>query len=158
LHRWLKRGLDIKFIRVDNAGENKKWEARCQSAAWKFPFKFEYTAARTPQQNSKVEVGFAVVANRGRTLMAAANVPGEVRRVIWNEAFKAATMLDGCSILSTRVMVPKWAGSNDAHSQKPYVSKDQDIRRLVAAAPAEGDEWHGQRRGSLTVELGEGET
>jgi hypothetical protein len=65
LHHWLQREIPIKFIRVDNARENKKWEAHCQSAAWKFPFKFEYTAARTPQQNSKVEVGFAVIANQG---------------------------------------------------------------------------------------------
>ena len=121
LHRWLKRGIPIKFIRVDNAGENKLWEARCQSAAWKFPFKFEYTAARTPQQNSKVEVGFAVIANRGRTLMAAANVPGETRRLIWNEAFQAATLLDGLVLVTvggvTKTRWEHWYGNLPAWSE-----------------------------------------
>jgi hypothetical protein len=79
LHRWIARGIGIKKIRCYNAGENKAWEARCKSADWKLPVKFEYAAARTPQQNSKAEVGFAVIANHGRALMAAANVPEIIR-------------------------------------------------------------------------------
>ena len=76
------------------------WEARCKSADWKLPIDFEYTAARTPQQNSKVEVGFAVIANNVRSLMAAANVSAVIRRVIWIEAFDTATLLDGLMIVT----------------------------------------------------------
>jgi hypothetical protein len=101
LNWWLNRGIVIKRIRCDNAGENKLWEARCKSSAdWKFSIDFEYTAARTPQQNSKVEVGFAVIANRGCSLMAAANVSAIIRRVIWNEAFDTAMLLDGLMVVT----------------------------------------------------------
>jgi hypothetical protein len=100
LNCWLNRGIIIKRIRCNNAGENKLWEARCKSADWKLPIDFEYTAARTPQQNSKVEVGFAVIANRGRSLMVAANVSAIIRRVIWNEAFDTATLLDGLMVVT----------------------------------------------------------
>jgi hypothetical protein len=79
MHGWINRGIGLKKIRCDNAKENKAWEARCKSADWKLPVQFEYTAARTPQQNSKVEVGFAVIANRGCALLAAANVPATIR-------------------------------------------------------------------------------
>jgi hypothetical protein len=75
MHGWLKKGIPLKKIRCDNAGENKLWEIWYKSVDWKLPVNFEYTAARTPQHNSKVEVGFAVIANCGRSLMAAANVP-----------------------------------------------------------------------------------
>lgn len=100
MNRWLERGIPLSKIRCDNAGENKLWEQRCKSADWKLPVDFEYTAARTPQQNSKVEVGFAVIANRGRSLMAAANIPAIIRRVIWNEAFDTATVLDGLMVVT----------------------------------------------------------
>jgi hypothetical protein len=96
LHRWLARGMVIKKIRCDNASENKLWEARYKSAAWKLPVKFEYTAAHTQQQNSQVEVGFA---NRGQSLMAAAHVPEPIRRLIWNKAFQAAKLLDGLMVV-----------------------------------------------------------
>jgi hypothetical protein len=73
------------------------------------PVKFEYTAARTPQQNSQVEVGFAVIANRGRSLMAAAHVPEPIRRLIWNEAFQAATLLDGLMVVEVNgVQKTRW--------------------------------------------------
>ena len=100
LHRWMKRGIGIRKIRCDNAGENKAWEARCHSADWKLDVQFEYTAARTPQQNSKVEVGFAIIANKGRSLLAAAHIPAAVRRLIWNEAFGLATLLDALVVVT----------------------------------------------------------
>jgi hypothetical protein len=76
--------------------------------------KFEYTAARTPQQNSKVEVGFAVVANRSRALMTAANTPETIRRLIWNEAFQTAILLDGMMMVTvngvTKTRWEHWLG------------------------------------------------
>ena len=58
-------------------------QKRCESADWKLNIAFQYTTARTPQQNAdKVEVGFAVIANRGRAIMIAANVPEYIRCLI----------------------------------------------------------------------------
>jgi hypothetical protein len=99
LHQWGQQGIKLKAIRCDNAGENKWWETRSLSADWKLPVAFEYTAARTRQQNSKVEVGFAVIANRGRALMAAASVPVTIRRLIWNDACGTATLLDSLMVV-----------------------------------------------------------
>ena len=56
---------------------------------------FEFTARDIPQQNSLAEVGFATCANRGRALMARANVPTDIRTKVWTAAFKIETLLDG---------------------------------------------------------------
>jgi hypothetical protein len=68
---------------MDNAGENKLLQSRCESADWKFWIQPEYTARYTPQQNHLAELGFAILANRGRALMARANVPLSVPNKIW---------------------------------------------------------------------------
>jgi hypothetical protein len=78
LNHWLNCGVALKKIRCNNAGENKLWEACCKSADWKLPLDCEYMAACTLQQNSKVEVGFAVIANCGHFLMAAVNVSAAI--------------------------------------------------------------------------------
>jgi hypothetical protein len=45
------KGREIKFLRMDNAGENKLLEARCKIKDWQFVMDFEYTARATPQHN-----------------------------------------------------------------------------------------------------------
>ncbi len=47
------------------------------------------------QQKHLAELGFAVLANRGRALMHHANMPMKERYKLFCEAFKAATLLDG---------------------------------------------------------------
>jgi len=47
-------GHVVKYIRCDNAGENKLLEASLKPD----PIVMEYTAANTPQQNSIVERAF----------------------------------------------------------------------------------------------------
>eukprot|EP00957_Ditylum_brightwellii_P083473 6345666-Ditylum_brightwellii.AAC.1 len=63
LNKWKANGKAVKYLRCDNAGENKALEKRCASADWKLGIEFEYTARDTPQQNSLVEVGFATIRN-----------------------------------------------------------------------------------------------
>ena len=55
----------------------------------------EWTARDTPQQNHLVEVGFATLYGRGRSMMIEANVPKDLRHVVAQKAFEAATKLDG---------------------------------------------------------------
>ena len=97
--KWKAAGIPVRILRMDNAGENKLLEQRCNSADWKFDIKFEYTARDTPQQNHLAEIGFAVLANRGRALMADANAPLKERYLIFGEAFKTATLLDGLTVI-----------------------------------------------------------
>ena len=67
--RWKQNAKVVKHLRMDNAGENKKLEARMNGAEWKLNIEPEYTAVNTPQQNHLAELSFHILANRGRALM-----------------------------------------------------------------------------------------
>jgi hypothetical protein len=95
LYRWKQNGINVDYIRLDNAGENKLLKQRSESKDWKFDITFEFTARATPQQNALAELGFATLANRGRAMMSAANVPETIRYKVYSEAFRTATLLDG---------------------------------------------------------------
>jgi hypothetical protein len=95
LSNWHQQGKGLKYLRMDNAGENIMLEKRIKSSDWKLPITIEYTARDTPQQNSRVEVGFATIAGRARALMAAANIPKDKRIIYMSEAIRHATDLDG---------------------------------------------------------------
>ena len=62
MHAFAEDGRPVLIIRQDNSGENKKLIKRVQSSDWKLNIIFESMAKETPQQNSKVEVGFTTIA------------------------------------------------------------------------------------------------
>jgi hypothetical protein len=95
LNKWRQENVPVKCVCLDNAGENKLLKARTQSKDWKLTLTFEFTARDAPQQNHLTELGFASLANKGRALMARANVPLKVRYKLFKEAFTTATLLDG---------------------------------------------------------------
>jgi len=99
LHSLRKSNQAVKTLRMDNAGENKTLENRMKSSDWKLGVKVEYTAARTPQQNSLAEVGFHTISNRMRAMMKAAHFPKGVRHRLWREVVSTATKLDNLSIV-----------------------------------------------------------
>ena len=113
--RWKESNKPVKIVRMDNAGENKVLEEKSNGASWKLGIKYEYTARDTPQQNSLAEVGFALIANKGRALMANANVPLKIRYKVVSEAFKTATLLDGLVVVTidgkTATRYEHWAES-----------------------------------------------
>lgn len=102
LKRLERLGKKVDIIRLDNAGENKLLEKLSDSAEWQLALQFQFTAARTPQQNFLVEISIATLANRGRALMIAAHVPETVRYLLYNEAFMTATLLDGLIPIEVR--------------------------------------------------------
>jgi hypothetical protein len=114
--RWKDVGREVRYLRMDNAGENKLLQSRCESANWKSRIQPEYTASYTPQQNHLAELGFAVLSNRGRAMMAQANGPLEVWYKIWRHAFKRATLLDGLTVITVGGKMATWyilwAGDN----------------------------------------------
>ena len=77
---------------------------------------FEFTPRDIPQQNSLAEVGFATCANRGRALMARANVPTDIRTKVWTAAFMTATLLDGLMSIEIDGVINSryehWCGMN----------------------------------------------
>ena len=121
LNRWKEGGKPVKYIRLDNAGENIALKKRSESAEWKLNIEFEFTARDTPQQNSLVEVGFATIGNRGRAMMIAANVPERTKYKLFREAFTCATMLDWLMLITlddvTKTRVEHWNGELPRWSQ-----------------------------------------
>jgi len=121
LFKWKQNGKEVKFIRLDNAGENKLLKTRADSSDWKLGIEFEFTGRDTPQRNHLAEVSFAVVASRGRAMMHRANVPLAIRYKVWKEAFKTATLLDGLVVIAldgkeaTRYV--HWNGHNPAFAK-----------------------------------------
>ena len=99
LHRWKQAGKAVKYMRLDDGGENKALQTRALSEAWKLDIEFEFTGRDTPQRNHLAELGFAILANRGRAILGRANVPTKVRHLLWREAFKTATLLDGLQVI-----------------------------------------------------------
>jgi hypothetical protein len=86
--------IEVKILRMDNAGENRLLQQRCESKDWQCAIKYEYTSRDTPQYNHMDELGFATLANKGRTLMVRANIPMSKIYLLFREAFKTATYLD----------------------------------------------------------------
>lgn len=99
-HKWNLAGKTVKFIRCDNAGENRTLENRANGVDWKLNIQFEYTPRDTPQHNHLAELAFASIANKGRALMSAANIPMSVRYKVWVKAFDHATALDGLIVVT----------------------------------------------------------
>lgn len=99
LNKWKQDGHGAKFIRLDDAGENKLLQKRADGKDWKLNVKFEFTGRNTPQRNHLAELGFASLANKGRAMMVDANVPLETRYKLFREAFGTATKLDALVVV-----------------------------------------------------------
>jgi len=116
LYKWKASGIPVKFIRLDNSGENQLLKIRADSSDWKLNVQFEFTGRATPQRNHLAELGFAVIANRGRAMMHRANVPLTDRYKLFKEAFKTATLLDGLVAITIdgkeATRYEHWCGKN----------------------------------------------
>ena len=87
-----KHNIEVKFIRCDNAGENKGLE---KDMATEFPkVVFEFTAPGTPQQNGKVERAFATMYGKVRSMLNTAGFSGSFREGLWAECARTATHLE----------------------------------------------------------------
>ena len=80
------RGTPVKYIRCDNAGENKDLKRKCEESKDLNDIKFEFTPRDSPQYNGKVERKFAVMFARVRVNFAAAKIAGKLRNKLWAEA------------------------------------------------------------------------
>ena len=81
------------IVRMDNSGENKKFQERSSDADWQLSLTYEYTASSTPQQNSIVEVQLATIAGRARAMLNQGNIPLRIRIKVSNEVIAWSTKL-----------------------------------------------------------------
>ena len=90
--------VNVKFIRCDDAGENKsmKDDHRIKS----FGVKFEFSGPRTPQRNGKVERKFQTFYGRIRSMLNGAGLKDELRTKIWAECAMTTTYLS--NIIATK--------------------------------------------------------
>ena len=94
----------IKYIRLDNAGENKKFEEL--SKDHDLNLTFEYTTTQTPQYNGIVERAFATLYGRTRAMLNEAQLYKKERMGLWAEAANTATLLDNITVNETKKTSP----------------------------------------------------
>ena len=82
----------IKYIRLNNARENKGFQKDANREG--LGITFEFTAPNTPQQNSVVESAIRYLSACARSMMAHANFPMDIRKQLWTQAYNCATQLD----------------------------------------------------------------
>jgi Reverse transcriptase (RNA-dependent DNA polymerase)/gag-polypeptide of LTR copia-type len=96
LRKMKDRGTPVKYIRLDNSGENNSLRDQTKD----LDITYEFTAPNTPQQNGRVERKFAVLCDCVRSLINSAKLPEILRQKCWAEAANHATdILNGtCTI------------------------------------------------------------
>jgi hypothetical protein len=124
--------------------KTRPFKSRTESADWNFKIQYEFTARDTPQQNHYAELGFTVLANKGRAVMHQANIPLLLRCKLWREAFKTVTLLDGLiaveieAVTATRYV--HWCGQNPAFAKHLKTWGEAGIVKLkIAATPRVAD-------------------
>ena len=100
LHQLKQRGIGPYYMRMDNAGENISLQKIAESADWKLGLQCEYTARDTPQQNALAEIAFTTLGGRAKAMLNQANVPAPKRHLLISKAIKAATLLDGLTLIT----------------------------------------------------------
>lgn len=90
----------VKFIRLDDAGENKSLQK--QADALNLGIKFEFTGPGTPQYNGRSERKFAVLYARVRAMLNTARVPQNIREGIWAEAAQYATDIENIIVSANK--------------------------------------------------------
>ena len=84
--------FNVKYIRCDNAGENKSFEVACQDLGWDITF--EYTPPHSPQYNGRVERKIATLFLRLRATLNGAGLPPSYRQRLWAECANFVTRLE----------------------------------------------------------------
>ena len=91
-------GINIKFIRCDDSGENKALFEECRSKG--IGITFEFSGPRTPQRNGKVERKFQTFYGRIRAMLNGAGLNNHIRNGVWAECAMTVTYLS--NIMTTK--------------------------------------------------------
>ena len=114
-----KYGIDIKYIRLDDSGENKSLQKECDKQ--NLGIIFEFTAPGTPQQNSVVERKIRTKMGRSRAMMLTAGFSQQDKRKFWCEVISTATRLDNIMVRKERTKPPYTLLYNDEPKYKKYL-------------------------------------
>ena len=77
LNKLKSRGIPVRYLQLDLAGENLKLSKRAGSSDWAIlhPIDFEFTSHDTLQHNSLAEIAFLYLAGKAHAMMGGAMVP-----------------------------------------------------------------------------------
>ena len=123
-HKLKTRGIPVRYVRLDPAGENHKLAKRAGSSDWAVlqPIDFEFTSRDTPQHNSLAELAFPYLAGKARAMMGGAMVPDDLKSKVALEAISCATQLDGLVVVEVKGKIATrdmhMCGANPAWSRK----------------------------------------
>ena len=106
-----KYGIDIKYIMLDNSGENRSLQNECDKQ--NLGIIFEFSAPGTPQQNSVVERKIPTSMRRSRAMMLTAGFSQQDKRKFWCEVISTATKLDNIMVRKERTKPPFTMFYND---------------------------------------------
>ena len=96
--------VDIKYIRLENSGENRSLKQECDKQ--NLGIIFEFTAPGTLQQNSVVERKIPTLMGRSRAMMLTADFSQQDKRKFWCEVISTATKLDNIMVRKDRTKPP----------------------------------------------------
>ena len=114
-----KYGIDVKYIRFDNSGENRSLQKECEKQ--NLGILFEFTAPGTPQQNSIVERKIPTLMGRSRAMMIEAGFSQQDKRKFWCEVISTATKLDNIMVRKERTKPPYTLFYNEEPKYKKYL-------------------------------------
>ena len=114
-----KYGIHVKYIRLDNSGENRSLQKECEKQ--NLGIIFEFTAPGTPQQNSVVERKIPTLMGRSRAMMIEAGFSQQDKRKFWCEVISTATKLDNIMVRKERTKPPYTLFYNDEPKYKKHL-------------------------------------
>ena len=97
-------GINVKYIRCDDSGENKALFEECQSKG--YGINFEFSGPRTPQRNGKVERKFQTFFGRIRAMLNSAGLKDHLRSGVWAECAMTVTFLSNITSIKNRDICP----------------------------------------------------
>ena len=96
IQKILNDGKQIKYIRLDNSGENKILQEDCEREHLKI--KFEYTSRDTPMKNGIVERKFQKLYNRLRATLKSSGLTSYLKKYFWAECALCVTKLENICV------------------------------------------------------------
>ena len=81
--------MTVKFLRLDDGGENVALEKACKQQ--QLDVTFEFSGPRTPQRNGKVERKFQTLYGKIQAMFNASGIDGVIRNRLWAECASTAS-------------------------------------------------------------------
>ena len=120
----------VRYIRCDNAGENKVLEVNCKKQG--LGIIFEYTAPGTPQQNGIVERAFATLFASMRTMLKSAGLTGKQKYDLWTECANTATDLNNIVKLKSGIPYRSFHSQDTKFIQNLHVFGEEAVIKDIA--------------------------